>query len=502
MKKIIYSLFFFLLLPQLCFTQWYLQTSGTAANLNSVHFENANNGWTVGASGTILHTINGGDEWITQTSGTSKHLNEVWFADLNTGWVVGDSGKILKTSNGGQDWIEQTSETNFHLNSVCFTDMNKGWVVGEGIILHTNDGGTVWVEQSNDTLQPGLNSVCFFDSITGWVGVSPLLRTTDGGYNWIEMEAPPGDGVIVGQFLDRYTGWVSVWHVGVAHGNIIYTTNGGIDWFYGEGNPSAYSIYFIDSNNGWAVGFRSMGCESNIYISIDGGVNWIAQTQITFEQLNSVYFTDLNNGWAVGSNGTILHTTNGGIPVELTSFTATANNKEVILNWSTATEINSQGFEIERASSSTTAVQEWKKIGFVSGFGTTTEPKSYSYLDRPLSIGKYYYRLRQVDFNGAYEYSEVVEVEWCAFNSYLLEQNYPNPFNPITTIKFSVPKTSKVKLTLFNLLGEEVATLVNEEKNAGNYTVEFNATNLPSGVYFYQLKAGELISTKKMILLK
>ena len=110
--------------------------------------------------------------------------------------------------------------------------------------------------------------------------------------------------------------------------------------------------------------------------------------------------------------------------------------------------------------------------------------------------------MKQIDYDGSYEYSDLVEVEFSAVNSYLLEQNFPNPFNPTTTIKYSIPITNKVCLTLFNLLGEQLTTLVNEEKIAGNYSVKFNATNLPSGVYFYQLKAGEYTSVKKMILIK
>ncbi|MCW8996017.1 MAG: T9SS type A sorting domain-containing protein, partial [Psychromonas sp.] len=122
--------------------------------------------------------------------------------------------------------------------------------------------------------------------------------------------------------------------------------------------------------------------------------------------------------------------------------------------------------------------------------------------DRNLYNGKYYYRLKQVDFNGTYEYSDVVEVEWRAFNSFLLEQNFPNPFNPTTIIGFGIQNKSDVKITILNAIGEEVAVVLNEEREPGYHTVEFNAANLPSGVYFYQLKTGEFVLTKKMLLLK
>jgi hypothetical protein len=186
------------------------------------------------------------------------------------------------------------------------------------------------------------------------------------------------------------------------------------------------------------------------------------------------------------------------VPVELTSFTASSTNNEVLLNWSTATELNNRGFEIQRS----TEGLEFLTVGFVKGHGTTTEQQNYSYADRNLNDGKYFFRLKQVDYDGSYEYSDIVDVELRAFNSYLLEQNWPNPFNPTTTIGFGVQNKSNVKITVLNAIGEEVAVLLNEEREPGYHQVEFRAVNLPSGVYFYRIQAGEFVSTKKMILLK
>jgi PKD repeat protein/predicted small secreted protein len=194
------------------------------------------------------------------------------------------------------------------------------------------------------------------------------------------------------------------------------------------------------------------------------------------------------------------------VPVELTSFTAAAANGQVILNWTTATETNNQGFEIERSLKSDVGSQnsDWTKIGFVAGFGTTTEPKSYSFID-DLSLNNsqsFSYRLKQIDFDGTIEYSEVINVNVEVPLDYTLEQNYPNPFNPNTTIKYSIAEDGFVKIAVYNNLGEEVASLVNNNQKAGRYEVNFNASDLSSGVYFYLFKAGEFISTKKMILLK
>ena len=186
------------------------------------------------------------------------------------------------------------------------------------------------------------------------------------------------------------------------------------------------------------------------------------------------------------------------IPVELTNFSANTNNGLVVLNWATATETNNQGFEVQRR----TAETEYSSIGFVEGHGTTTETHNYSFTDRNAQAGVTYYRLKQVDYDGTFEYSPVVEVNIAAPLAFNLEQNYPNPFNPSTNIVYSIPENGNVRLSVYNVVGEEVALLVNETKAAGNYTIEFNASNLPSGVYLYKLQAANSVQTRKMMLLK
>jgi len=193
------------------------------------------------------------------------------------------------------------------------------------------------------------------------------------------------------------------------------------------------------------------------------------------------------------------------VPVELSSFTATSQAGKVILNWSTSTEINNLGFEIERASSSTTSLfNEWIRIGFKEGYGTTTEPREYTYVDdiNSISANSLIYRLKQIDFDGSYEYSDEVLVDNLAPATFVLEQNYPNPFNPVTTINYSLPLKAQVELVVYNTLGEQLKQLVNSVKEAGSYSVQLNASGLPSGIYFYKLQAGDYIKTKKMILMK
>jgi Secretion system C-terminal sorting domain len=193
------------------------------------------------------------------------------------------------------------------------------------------------------------------------------------------------------------------------------------------------------------------------------------------------------------------------VPVELVSFSADVYGNNVSLSWVTVTEKNNYGFEILRSAQNES---EWETIGFVPGFGTTTEIHNYTFNDEINSTGKYSYRLKQIDFDGAVNYSDIIEANIGIPNTFTLEQNYPNPFNPSTKIKFTIPATlsevegSLVTLKIYDVLGDEVITLVNEEKPAGEYEVEFDGRNLTSGIYFYTLKAGSYVETKKMILLK
>lgn len=195
------------------------------------------------------------------------------------------------------------------------------------------------------------------------------------------------------------------------------------------------------------------------------------------------------------------------LPVELTSFTAQVNENEVTLNWHTATEVNNYGFEIEKATvisseQSETRNLAWEKVGFVEGHGNSNSPKNYSFKDNSVSGGTYSYRLKQIDLDGQFEYSDVVEVSVGGVKKYNLAQNYPNPFNPTTEISFSIPKKGNVILTVYNSLGKEVAELANKEMNAGSYNMKFDASKLTSGIYFYKIQSGNFFDVKKMVLLK
>ncbi len=185
------------------------------------------------------------------------------------------------------------------------------------------------------------------------------------------------------------------------------------------------------------------------------------------------------------------------VPVEMTSFTFDVRNNNVLLNWRTATETNNSGFQVQRKAES-----GWQTIGFVKGSGTTTQSQVYSYTDAGLAAGTYVYRLNQIDLDGSSHASSELSIVIDRISDFALEQNYPNPFNPTTQIEYSVAQHANVSLVVYDLLGREVAALVNEVKEPGSYKVNFDASNLPSGIYTYRIQSGSFVQTKKMMLMK
>jgi len=230
------------------------------------------------------------------------------------------------------------------------------------------------------------------------------------------------------------------------------------------------------------------------------GINPATSTQITTAPGSITSFGEDENKelYLVSFNGKIYRFIPTIVPVELLSFNATVIDGKVLLEWYTSTETNNAGFKIERSNNGL----DFKEIFFVGGNGTTTNRNVYSYLDESVRSGIYYYRPKQAYFDGSFEYLNVVAVDLGMPGGFLLEQNYPNPFNPKTIINFQTSKEGLVILKIYDLLGNEISTLVNEQKPAGSYSVEFDASQLTSAIYFYKFSSGTFNSTRKMILLK
>ena len=257
-------------------------------------------------------------------------------------------------------------------------------------------------------------------------------------------------------------------------------------------------VYFVNGLGGKSIYTcdatlveGSQGCYDDDYGAML--VTVISNTKILFE----FYYRD----------GTLVDSyllEDSGLPVELVSFTGVVQNNNVYLEWKTENELNNYGFEIEkRVDGSHSPVSIWQMIGFVRGNGNSNSPKFYSYIDNDVKkVSAYRYRLKQIDTDGSYTYSPEISVTINIPGYFSLSQNYPNPFNPSTSILYTIGKMHFVNLTIYDVMGIEIVTLVDEEKPAGTHEVEFDGSELTSGIYFYRIQAGEFIETKTMVFMK
>jgi len=407
--------------------------------------------------------------------------------DLYVGGADGFSNNFLFAKSTNAQISGQTVTWN------SYTTVNLGGSITyggnpnpDGLLGQTQ----IAVDTSGGTYNSNIYLLCSVDRSSNPDPADVMFaRSTNGGTSWSSPVRVNDD---VGTSAYQWFGTMSVAPTGridvvwldtrnhASNFSALYYSNskdGGVTW-----SPNERLSEFFDSHLGWP-NQNKMGDYFHMVSDSNGAyLAWAG----TFNGEQDVYFSYIID-------------TTGGVPVELTSFTASASAEVVTLKWSTATELNNRGFEIERSTNKTS----WKKIGFLEGKGTTTEPQQYSFEDRLSGIvsSKFYYRLKQVDFDGSFEYSKIVEVEIIP-SDFLLTQNYPNPFNPATTISYQLPVNSFVSLKVYDVIGNEVATLVNETEKPGSYHVVFSAEQFPSGVYFYKLQAGNFVQTRKMILLK
>lgn len=380
-------------------------------------------------------------------------------------------------------------------NQITFRAIVSGGITDRGIIVRTGDVDNWYIKASDPTpaggtyldfQAPSINNngqVAFFADYRptpstissgifagnpdSWRKVIAFYDPIDGGqcYGLAFLRNPM-------QCIDQYGNvifWTDILSGGGADRMVLGLTNGNFIIVSRKGEPSPIGGT-IGSMDAWPSTYNLWG---SLNAATPGAAGGALSAHMVYEICES---------W---------------VPVEFTSFTAASSGNDVTLNWTTSTETNNKGFEIQRSE-----VGDWAKVGFVGGFGTTSEPESYSFSDNNVTAGKYTYRLKQIDFNGSYKYSNEAEVEVNGPAVFLLNQNYPNPFNPSTQINYSIPKYEYVSLKVYNILGEEVAGLVNGMMKAGSHKVTFDATNLSSGVYYYRIEAGGNVSVKKMMLIK
>jgi hypothetical protein len=425
-----------------------------------------------------------------QSTDASQQANSLAVGDVNNdGYLdlaISDNNQL-----GGQGRFKLYLNNNGTLETTPFwTSSFSGY--GSGIFLHDldNDGYADLI--TGGWWQP----MRIYMNDNGSFSSTPEYTSSTGSViEVIVVSDVNKDGNVTSDFVFPYSGK-----------KLYYMPSSpvqAINYILFDNDTVSYSNYCYDLETGW-VSFNS----------IPAGVNNITINAVTSNN-QDIGITN----WDSNLGNYLFYNQNPPVPVELISFSGKFEGGNVFINWTTASESNNKGFEIQRSIN----VNNWAVIGFKKGNGTTTEEHNYTYRDNtvPENVTGLYYRLRQVDFDGSIKYSDIIEVTLTKPDGYYLSQNYPNPFNPTTKINYQLPQSGFVTLKIYNILGREVATLVNEEKPAGTYELIWNAVSaaggLPSGVYYYQLRstldggqAGNpstssgqsFVETKKMILLK
>jgi len=293
-------------------------------------------------------------------------------------------------------------------------------------------------------------------------------------------------------------------------GESFYSYYSSGSWTTSSANGQSWTQYATSTALEVRVPWTDLGSPSGVYLTNymsygggGGGFYSPAPGSISGTTVSGYFgYFSIQSGVTPNS---ITNTPFSALPVELSTFTASLSNSAVELNWKTATEVNNYGFEVQRAASSKQSESlNWEKIGFVNGAGNSSSPRQYSFTDKGITFGNYSYRLKQIDVDGQYKYSSVVNVSAGQLpNGFVLNQNYPNPFNPSTQIQFGFNDNTRATLTVYNVLGQKVASLFDGVAQAGQlYNITFNGDNFASGIYYYKLQSNNNTQIKKMLLMK
>lgn len=495
---------------------WFSVTSTLTGDIWGIDWVDANVVWICASNGGVARSTNGGLTW-TSAGNAGQGAYSVAAIDANTAVVslgpdAGD-GKIMRTTDGGANWTQVYTASGAWFNFVDNISSTLLWAQSDPIsgsfhIVKSTDGGATWALAPNLPAQPasnvfGANGSFYRIGNTCWFGTGGATGATLANRVYKSTNGPDGPWTFTttsNQFVGSVAfnsptgnGLACFWSNSTT---INRSTDGGASWTSQSTSiGSPFGFDYVQSTS-WAWAATSTG----LHFTTDNGATW-GQDLPEINLYVVRFYGDANYGLAGGAGGKLYKSNrNAIIPVELTSFIASAVNGTVTLNWSTATETNNRIFEIERKSDNSNFVV----IGYVNGQGTTTQPHDYTFVDQSVIPGNYTYRLKQIDYDGRFSYSNevIVEVSIAAPSKFELSQNYPNPFNPVTTIKYNVAKAGNVRLAVYNSLGQEIETLVNEFKEEGYYQVSFDAIELPSGVYLYKLEAPGFTQVKKMILNK
>jgi len=412
-------------------------------------------------------------EWERIPSPVKTTLTKLSFVNSLTGWASGDQGTIIKTSDGGKNWQIQNTGITYFITGLCFVDENYGWAVTvkdvfpfNSLILKTTSGGEEWIVEDFQDSSAFMRTIFFFDSLHGFIGGSYIAETTDGGNTWtravIDSSFLSGYPVYKFKFYNEGFGYACGGAIDIA-GVIWRTTNYGKNWTAaGVSADQVFDIFIFDSLHAITLSGDPEGFYGIAKIkTLDGGLTWGYEELPMFGLSFAIDFRNDTEGWSA-SGFKLLSSSDGG---------ETWNEKNV---------------------PDSGIVYTLQFVDSLTGFAVGADGVILKYVPPFVTVKN----------DGDYLYD------------FILRQNYPNPFNSFTIIKYSVPKLSNVVIKVFDILGNEIATLVNEEKPAGTYELIFDSHSgevrnlpagrqgLPGGIYFYRLRAGSFSQTKKMILLK
>ncbi len=465
----------------------------------------------VGSEGGVFKTTNNGTNWIFQNNGLQIGSVNKLFIDYEGNIYLCGSASfpgygLYKSSDGGENWVGIADTLNGgpinYFEDVTIIPNEPGgfiYVSNYYGVYRSTDEGVTW--QSTNYSNPcarniGINTngyMFFGNACASWFGI---YRSTDLGLTWIRHTFLSVEQAMV--YLRDGTILAGCYDPNLGTFGIYKTTNDGDNWFNTNTLNFATSDFVLDKNDDIYVSLFGM-----VFLSTNNGTSWI-DYGLTGPPTTCLAIDSSGYVWAGAHQDGVYRTAGRTVPVELSSFSAEVNGNNVLLSWVTASEINNRGFEIYKQKSEVRSQESvWERIGFVEGSGTTSETNLYSFVDENISNGTYLYTLKQIDFDGNYEYSNTIEVIIETPNDYYLSQNYPNPFNPETNIDYIIPEETLVNISLYDITAKKIKELINERKQPGYYTIKLKGGELSSGIYFYRLITGSgYTAVNKLTILK
>jgi photosystem II stability/assembly factor-like uncharacterized protein len=443
----------------------------------------------------IYKSTDDGNTWIMINNGLNNVYMMSIVLDDNGHFIAGSEKGIFRSTDKGESWQSTTSAGNNFPYHLYKDKQNRIYALTYGTgIYRTSNLGVSWSKIDQGFATQHLLGFAIDSTggiYAGGIG-GRIYKTTNDGLSWTEVYRSSISSAIVAGISVAPDGnvYASVRDIGA-----IRSTDKGYSWEVINNGLTSTKVRKIETyGDNIFITFYHEG----IFLSNDQGESWFRVSgnminveirDITFDKKGNLYLSTHESVWKGLADD---------IPVELYLLYAAISGSGVELQWSTATEMNNRGFEIERKQDNT----EWEVLGFIPGSGTTAEKKEYSFIDENITAGKYNYRLKQIDYDGSFEYSNVLEITFDRVYEYALAQNYPNPFNPYTTIKYSLPRQGRVTIIIYDALGREIVKLIDQEKPAGEYSIEFNASGLPSGVYVYRMQADGFTQSRKLLYMK